>query len=299
MTNRARVAFIGLGVMGAPMAARLLAAGHPLTVNTRTRERAAMLLDSGAVWADSASDAVAGADVVITMLPDTPDVETVGKSVIESAKPDAYWIDMSTISPTAWTRLVVDGAARGLHLIDAPVSGGEKGAIFGELSIMVGATRDDFDAVRAILSNLGRPLLIGEPGAGQVTKMCNQIITAGTIGLVAEALTVAQVNGVDPRRVREALLGGFAASKILDVHGARMLDADFEPGFQSTLHRKDVGIALDQAAQVDIDVPYTTVSARLLDGVVARGDGVRDSIVLFRHYGKVPESASSPEDVRP
>ncbi len=287
-----RVGFIGLGVMGAPMAARLLAAGYPLTVTTRTRDRAATLLDDGAVWADTAAEVAEKVDVVITMLPDTPDVEAVGHEVVGAAKAGTYWVDMSTISPTAWRELVEHGASRGVHAIDAPVSGGEKGAINGELTIMVGAGTDDFHAVRVLLTTFGRPTLIGDPGAGQIAKMCNQIITAGTIGLVAEALTVAEASGADPGRVREALLGGFAASRILETHGARMLDRDYAPGFQSTLHRKDVGIALDQAARLEIGAPFTAVSGRLLDGVISRGDGARDSVVVHRDYGTLAQLAT-------
>ena len=226
------------------------------------------------------------------MLPDTPDVEAVGHEVVGAAKAGTYWVDMSTISPTAWRELVEHGASRGVHAIDAPVSGGEKGAINGELTIMVGAGPDDFHAVRVLLTTFGRPTLIGDPGAGQIAKMCNQIITAGTIGLVAEALTVAEASGADPGRVREALLGGFAASRILETHGARMLDRDYEPGFQSTLHRKDVGIALDQAARLEVGAPFTAVSGRLLDGVISRGDGARDSVVVHRDYGTLAQLAT-------
>lgn len=291
-----RVGFIGLGVMGAPMAARLLAAGYPLTVTTRTRDRAARLLEDGAVWADTATEVASMADVVITMLPDTPDVEAVGQEVIEAAHAGTYWIDMSTISPTAWRGLVKQAVLRDVRAIDAPVSGGEKGAINGELTIMAGASPDDFRAVRDLLTTLGSPTLIGDTGTGQVAKMCNQIITAGTIGLVAEALTVAAASGADPGRVREALLGGFAASRILETHGARMLDRDYKPGFQSKLHRKDVGIALDQAAQIAVGAPFTAVSAQLLDGVVARGDGTQDSVVLYRDYAQLAERVRPIDD---
>jgi 2-hydroxy-3-oxopropionate reductase len=284
-----RIGFIGLGVMGAPMAARFVTAGYPVTVTTRSPERAAPVLNRGAVWAESAREVAAKADVLITMLPDTPDVQHVGEEVIAAADEGTCWIDMSTISPIAWRELAERSASHGVHAVDAPVSGGEKGAIDGTLTIMVGADPDDFDAVRELLTVLGSPALIGGVGAGQIAKACNQVITAGTIGLVAEALTIAESSGVDPRRVRDALLGGFAASRILEVHGLRMLDGDHRPGFQSQLHRKDVGIAFEQAAETGTNAPFTAVSARLLDGAISRGDGARDSIVVHSNYGELTQ----------
>jgi 2-hydroxy-3-oxopropionate reductase len=291
MTDKPHVGFIGLGVMGEPMASRLLTAGYPLTVNTRSKNRASRLLDDGAAWADTAGEVASKADVVITMLPDTPDVDAVGQQILNTARTGTYWVDMSTISPTAW-RMIVERSTK-LHPVDAPVSGGEKGAIGGTLTIMVGATAEDFEAVKELLTTFGIPTLIGDPGAGQVAKMCNQILTAGTIGLVAEALTVAASSDVDPSRVREALLGGFAASRILEVHGQRMLDEDYQPGFQSKLHRKDVEIALTQAASVGVGAPFTAVSAQLFDGAIARGDERLDSIVIHRDYSELTRQVVS------
>ena len=293
MAAEPHIGFIGLGVMGAPMAARLLKAGYQVTVNTRTRSRAGELLDNGAVWADTATDVAKEADVVITMLPDTPDVSAVGQEILDSARRGTFWIDMSTISPTAWREIVERAAAHGVRAIDAPVSGGEKGAIAGTLTIMVGAAGNDFEDVTELLNNFGTPALIGGPGAGQVAKTCNQILTAGTIGLVAEALTVAASSDVDPCRVREALLGGFAASRILEVHGQRMLDEDYQPGFQSRLHRKDVEIARTQAAGIGVSAPFTAVSAKLLDAAIARGDDTLDSIVIHRDYNQLAEQVAS------
>ncbi|WP_158241018.1 NAD(P)-dependent oxidoreductase [Mycolicibacterium goodii] len=293
MAAKPHIGFIGLGVMGAPMTARLIRAGYRVTVSTRTRARAAELLDKGAIWADTASEVAKDADVVITMLPDTPDVNAVGQQILGAARRGTFWIDMSTIAASAWRDIVEHAAAQGIRAVDAPVSGGEKGAIGGTLTIMVGAAEDDFQAVTELLGNFGTPALIGGPGAGQVAKMCNQILTAGTIGLVAEALTVAASSDVDPGRVREALLGGFAASRILEVHGQRMLNHDYKPGFQSKLHRKDVDIALTQAAGVGVSAPFTAVSARLFDGAISRGDAELDSIVVYRDYCDLAIQAST------
>lgn len=283
------IGFIGLGVMGAPMATRLVMAGHRTTVNTRTRQRADPVLARGAVWGDSVQEVAADADVVITMLPDTPDVEQVGADILSGARPGTYWIDMSTIASSVWRSLVGEAGSRGIHGVDAPVSGGEKGARDGTLSIMVGASADHFDAVRPVLSALGSPMLLGDPGAGQVTKACNQILTAGTLALVAEALTLARASGVDPQKVREALLGGFAASRILEAHGLRMLNGDYQPGFQAKLHHKDVAIASDQATEVGMRAPFAVLAAELFDAVVEHGDGDLDSVVVHRDYAELTE----------
>lgn len=292
-----RIGFIGLGVMGAPMAIRLATAGHPITVNTRTRRRAEPVLEQGAVWGDSAQQVAAAADVVITMLPDTADVERVGHEILDAATSGTYWIDMSTIASTAWRGLVDAAAQRGIHAVDAPVSGGEQGARDGTLSIMVGADDGHFEVVQPVLALLGTPMLLGAPGAGQVTKACNQVLTAGTLGLVAEALTMARASGVDPRGVREALLGGFAASRILEKHGLRMLDGDYQPGFSARLHRKDIAIALHHAAEVGMPAPFTAVSAQLLDAVVEHGDGALDSLVVHRDYLELAELIGNPPTV--
>lgn len=241
-----RLAFIGLGAMGEPMAGRLLGAGHEIAVHNRSDGAVERLVALGALRADSARTAVDGARVVITMLPDSPDVEQVAHGtagVLARLSPGATWIEMSTIAPATARELAARAAAVGAGFLDAPVSGGTVGARDGTLTIMVGGDEPVLDGVRSVLERLGsRITLVGPVGAGQVAKAANQLIVGGTIGLVAEALTLAERLGTDPARVAEALSGGFAASRVLEVHGSRMLSRSFEPGFRCTLQRKDLAI---------------------------------------------------------
>jgi 2-hydroxy-3-oxopropionate reductase len=267
-----RVGFIGLGIMGRPMARRLRAAGVSLTVHSRSREPVDELAAEGATAATSAAEVAAASDVVITMLPDTPDVEQVvlGPSgVVDGAAPGSLVIDMSTIDPGA-TRAIADRLAGvGIDMLDAPVSGGERGAVNGTLSIMVGGDGAAFARATPLFEVLGTSVVhVGPSGAGQVCKACNQLVVGATIEAVAEALELARRSGVDPASVREALLGGFAASKILEVHGRRMLDRAFEPGFRARLHRKDARIVLDAAADVRSPVPTFRAVAAQFDRLV-------------------------------
>jgi 2-hydroxy-3-oxopropionate reductase len=281
-----RVAFIGLGIMGRPMARRLLGAGFPLTVHSRSTGPVDELVAQGASRAGSPAEAASGAGVVITMLPDTPDVEHVvlgDDGVLAGAARGALAIDMSTIDPGAARRVADELVSAGVDALDAPVSGGERGAIDGTLSIMVGGAPAAFERARPLFEAMGANIVhVGPIGAGQVAKACNQLVVAATIEAVAEALLLAERSGVDAAKVREALLGGFAGSKILEVHGQRMLDRAFEPGFRARLHRKDARIVLEQARATGTPVPSFEVVAAQLDRLVERlGGGELDHSALY------------------
>jgi 2-hydroxy-3-oxopropionate reductase len=279
------IGFIGLGIMGRPMARHLVDAGFPLAVHSRSPGPVDELVANGAQARMSPAEVAAGTDVVITMLPDTPDVELVlfGENGVGSRlRPGSLVVDMSTIDPLATRRFAESLREMGAGMVDAPVSGGEKGAVEGTLSIMVGGSENDVSRAMPLLSAMGTTIVhVGDAGAGQVTKACNQLVVASTIQAVAEALVLAERAGVDPRRVREALLGGFAGSKILEIHGQRMLDRTFTPGFRSRLHLKDARIVLDTAARVDSAVPAFEVVADALRRLVDGGGGELDHSALF------------------
>ena len=278
------VGFIGLGIMGRPMARHVLDAGFSLAVHSRSGP-VDELAAAGAQPRVSSAEVAAGADVVITMLPDTPDVELVlfGEDGVSSRlRPGSLVIDMSTIDPLATRRFAESFRAMGAGMVDAPVSGGEKGAVDGTLSIMVGGSKDDVTRAMPLLRAMGTTIVhVGDSGAGQVAKACNQLVVASTIQAVAEALTLAERADVDPRRVREALLGGFAGSKILEIHGQRMLDRTFTPGFRSRLHLKDARIVLDTAERVGSALPAFRVAADALRRLVDGGGGELDHSALF------------------
>ena len=281
-----RVGFIGLGIMGAPMARRLLAAGFPLTVHSRSPGPVDALVESGAESATSPAELAGVSDVVVTMLPDTPDVDHVmlgGDGVVAGAPAGSLVIDMSTIDPGPTRAIAEQLATRDVEMLDAPVSGGERGAIDGTLSIMVGGSEGAFARAMPILQAMGKNIVyVGPSGAGQITKACNQLVVAATIEAVAEALVLAERSGVDAAKVREALLGGFAGSKILEVHGQRMLDRAFEPGFRARLHRKDARIVLDAAQAAGSPIPAFQVVAAQLDRLVDGADrGDLDHSALF------------------
>ena len=263
-----RIGFIGLGVMGRPMALNLLRAGYPLTVHSRSRPPVDELVAAGAQEAATPRRVAEAADVVITMLPDTPDVDAVilgPDGVLEAATSGLLVIDMSTINPIGARRIGNALAERGVAFVDAPVSGGQRGAEEATLSIMVGASEPDFERALPILQALGKNVvLVGEVGAGQIAKACNQLIVAATIEAVAEALTLAERAGASPATVRSALLGGFAQSRILEVHGERMLEGNFQPGFRARLHLKDARIILALASEVRLELAgFAPVAARL------------------------------------
>jgi len=281
-----RVGFIGLGIMGAPMARHLLAAGFPLTVHSRSPGPVDALVEAGAGRASSPAELALTSDVVVTMLPDTPDVEHVmlgDDGVIAGAAAGSLVIDMSTIDPGPTRAIAAQLAARDVDMLDAPVSGGERGAIDGTLSIMVGGADEAFARATPVLQAMGKNIVhVGPSGAGQITKACNQLVVAATIETVAEALVLAERSGVDAAKVREALLGGLAGSKILEVHGQRMLDRAFEPGFRARLHRKDARIVLDAARAAGSPIPAFEVVAAQLDRLVDDADrGDLDHSALF------------------
>jgi 2-hydroxy-3-oxopropionate reductase len=283
--SRERVGFIGLGIMGRPMARHLLETGFPLTVHSRSPGPVDQLVEAGASRASSPAGVAAASDIVITMLPDTPDVDDVlfgPEGVASRAAAGSLVIDMSSIDPIS-TRVFAERlAAQAIGMLDAPVSGGEQGAVDGTLSIMVGGPVEAFARAMPLFTVMGTNIVhVGAGGAGQVTKACNQLVVATTIEAVAEALALAERAGVDASKVREALLGGFAASKVLEVHGRRMLDRAFEPGFRARLHRKDAGIVLDTARSVGAAVPAFEAVARQLDELVESGGGELDHSALF------------------
>lgn len=287
-----RIGFIGLGVMGRPMAAHLSQKGHRLTVHTRTRRVADDLISAGATWADSPAGVARAADIVITMLPDTPDVERAvagAGGILESLREGSVVIDMSSISPIAARALASEVAGRGGAMLDAPVSGGEIGAINASLSIMVGGDRQTFERVKPVLACMGNPERIvhigSEPGSGQICKVCNQVAIAGALAGVGEALALAQKAGVDAAAVRTALLGGFAASRVLDVHGERILEGNYVPGFRTRLYQKDLRIAEETAAAHGVAMPAASLVAQLVNALVASGGADLDYSAIGRVIG--------------
>jgi 2-hydroxy-3-oxopropionate reductase len=257
------IGFIGLGIMGKPMALHLVKAGYQLVVHSRSRPAVDELVAAGATAEASPAQVARTATIVITMLPDTSDVELVltgGNGVLSTLQPGAVVIDMSSISPVATQRLAALVAAKGASMLDAPVSGGEIGAINASLSIMVGGDAAAFARARPILAAMGnaeRIVHIGRSGAGQICKVCNQVAIGGALAGVSEALALAKKTGVDAAKVRQALLGGFAASRVLEVHGERMLAGNYEPGFRTTLYQKDLRIANETASANAVAMPAT------------------------------------------
>ncbi|MCL4814638.1 MAG: NAD-binding protein [Vicinamibacteraceae bacterium] len=290
MTGRFRsietIGFIGLGLMGRPMALNLLRAGFRLVVRSRSRPPVEALVEAGAVEGATPADVAAASDAVITMLPDTPDVEAVlegADGVFAGVRPGTLVIDMSTIAPAAAVRLAGEAEARGAAFLDAPVSGGEIGAIDATLSIMVGGALEAFTHAGPVLGALGHPdriVHVGAAGAGQITKVCNQMVIATTLAGVAEAFALASKRGVDPALVRRALLGGFASSRVLDVHGQRILDGNYRPGFRAELFHKDLKIAARTLGEADVPAPVVSAAAQLVAAVVASGRGGDDYSAL-------------------
>jgi 3-hydroxyisobutyrate dehydrogenase-like beta-hydroxyacid dehydrogenase len=277
------VAFLGIGLMGSRQAKRLLDAGHSLTVWNRSREKAEALSAFGARVVDTAAEAVADADVVILMLENGRIVTDVLflQGAAGSLRPGAVLVDMSSIKPAEAQEHAKRLAERGVHHIDAPVSGGTLGAEQGTLAIMAGGESDMFDRVESLLAIMGRPVHVGPHGAGQLAKLANQIIVGVTIGAVAEALLLAQRGGADPAKVREALRGGFAESRILELHGQRMVERDFVTKGRSATHLKDLDNALDAAERIDLDsLPYTALTADLFRGLIENAGDLDHSGLL-------------------
>ena len=280
------VAFIGLGIMGRPMAANLVRAGFDVAGYSRRRESADELVAQGGRWADSVAAAVRDADAVITMLPDSPDVEAVAlgpDGVVAHARPGALYTDMSSIRPDVARRVAAAGAERGLRCLDAPVSGGERGAIDGTLSIMVGGAADDVAAARPVLGVLGSTVQhVGPAGAGQTVKAANQLIVAGNIALVAEALVFLQAQGVDVQAAVAVLQGGLAGSTVLTRKARPMLAGDFTPGFRIELHDKDLAIFTAAAREAGVVTLLGAMLAQLTGAARAQGDGGLDHSALIR-----------------
>jgi 2-hydroxy-3-oxopropionate reductase len=270
------IGFIGLGLMGNPMAKNLLKAGFPLVVHSRSPAPVEEVVAAGAKRAGSPAEIARRATRIFTMLPDSPDVERVleGPDGIFSAlQPGTIIIDTSSISPTVARRLAANAKALGAEMLDAPVSGGEIGAIDGTLSIMVGGNAEALAAVKPLLDVVGNPekvIRIGDSGAGQICKVCNQMVIGGTLVAVSEAFALARKSGVDPARVRDALLGGFAASRVLEVHGQRILQSNYTPGFRSALYAKDMRIAAETLAAHDAPAPASAVVQQLVAQLAAR-----------------------------
>lgn len=280
------VAVIGLGIMGLPMAKNLVTAGYTVTGYNRSQEPIDALVAGGGRGATSIADAVEDADVVITMVPDSPDVAGVVRGedgVFANAQPGALWIDNSSIRPDVAKELADEAVAAGFGVVDAPVSGGEQGAIDAVLSIMVGGTAADFAKAEPVLKAIGKTIVhVGPAGAGQTVKAANQLIVAVNIQALAEAVVFLEAYGVDTDAALKVLGGGLAGSKVLDQKGQKMLNRDFAPGFRLALHNKDLGIVTAAARQAGITVPLGSAVAQLVTSLVARGDGGLDHSGLFK-----------------
>lgn len=280
------IGYIGLGLMGKSCALNLIKNGHTLFVWARRPEAAKPVLDKGAVWCDSIADTAAKSDILFLNVTNTEDVESIlfnPKGVVDSDRKGLIVVDMSTISATATRAMAKRLEAHAMELVDAPVSGGTAGADNGTLTIMVGAKQHTFDKIKPILECMGTTITrIGESGAGQVAKSCNQIIITGTIAAVAEAFRFAEAAGVDKVLVRQALLGGLAGSKVLEIHAQRMINDSYPPGFKTALHLKDVGIVEKIAEELRLNMPVTQVGYGLLQKTVDAGYGEEDSAAMYK-----------------
>jgi len=280
-----QVGFIGLGIMGTPMALNLIKAGHPLWVCSRGQVPA-VLTQQGATVCANATEVAQRANVIIVMVPDTPHVQDVlfgENGVAKGLSAGKTVVDMSSISPMATKQFAQAINALGCDYLDAPVSGGEVGAKAASLTIMVGGPEAAFERVRPLFEAMGKNItLVGGNGDGQTTKVANQIIVALNIEAVAEALLFASKAGADPAKVRQALMGGFAASRILEVHGERMVKRTFNPGFRIELHQKDLNLALQGAKELGLSLPHTASAAQLMQSCAAHGMGGLDHSALCR-----------------
>lgn len=275
------IAFLGIGLMGKPMATRLLQAGYDLTVWNRTSAKADELLPLGAKVAQQASEAVRTADIVITMLEAGPVVAQVIAAALPGLQPGALVVDMSSTRQSEAQDAHAMLAKHGVRFIDAPVSGGVVGAQAGSLAIMAGGSADDFAELEAVLATMGRPTLVGPAGCGQIAKLCNQLIVGGTLNIVAEALLLAQAGGADPAAVRAAIRGGFAESRILDVHGQRMLERNFMPGGQVKSQLKDLENVLIAAGNAGLRLPVAQLVTENYRSILQRSPQADQSAVLL------------------
>jgi len=283
------IAFLGIGNMGAPMSLRLLAAGHSVTVWNRSAGKTGVIEAAGARRAQSPREAVLGADVTILTLGDGPAVSEVlfEANTAEALRPNSIVVDMSSIPPALAADHAARLAVRGVRHLDAPVSGGTRGAEEGTLAIMVGGTAEAFHAARPVLEVMGRPTLIGRSGCGQLAKLANQAIVAATIGAVAEALLLAAAGGADPAKVREALTGGFADSPILKWHGERMLNRDWRPGGRLRTQVKDLRTLLEVAASLDVRLPLSSKVGELFEAGMAAAFGDYDHSALWLELERI------------
>jgi 2-hydroxy-3-oxopropionate reductase len=282
----ANLGFIGLGIMGKPMAGHVVKAGHRVQVYDLNPEPIRELSAKGAEVCRSCKEVAEKSDIIILMVPDTPDVEKVlfgHEGVAEGVKKGSVVVDMSSISPIATKEFAKRLHGLGVEMLDAPVSGGQVGAENATLSIMVGGKPEIFEKIKPIFEIMGKNIVhIGNHGDGQTCKVANQIVVALTIEAVSEAMVFASKAGADPRKVRQALLGGFAQSRILDVHGERMINRSFKPGFRIQLHRKDLNLALQSARQLGLSLPSTALAQELFNAVVAQeGDQLDHSAMVL------------------
>jgi 2-hydroxy-3-oxopropionate reductase len=286
------IGFIGLGLMGRPMALNLRKKGFDLIVHNRSRPAVEALVAAGAKTAGSPAEVARAAKIVITMLPDGPDVEKVlegDRGVFAAMAKGTVIIDSSTIAPATARRLAGRAGELGASMLDAPVSGGEIGAIEGTLTFMVGGDAAALESVRDVLSAMGKPeriVHVGESGAGQICKVCNQIVLGGTMSVVAEAIALSRKAGVDPMKVRAALMGGFAQSRVLEVHGERMITGNWKPGFKAKLFKKDFGIAMNTLNEYGVPATASAVVNQTVNAQISAGEGEEDysgiAKVIFR-----------------
>jgi 2-hydroxy-3-oxopropionate reductase len=286
------IGFIGLGLMGRPMALNLRKKGFEVIVHNRSRPAVDALVTAGASAANSAAEVARAATIIITMLPDGPDVEAVldgDNGVFAAMSKGTVIIDSSTIAPATARRLAARAREFGGSMLDAPVSGGEIGAIDGTLTFMVGGDAAALESVRDVLGAMGKPeriVHVGDSGAGQICKVCNQIVLGGTMSVVAEAIALSRKAGVDPMKVRAALMGGFAQSRVLEVHGERMITGNWKPGFKAKLFKKDFGIAMNTLNEYGVPATASAVVNQTVNAQIAAGEGEEDysgiAKVIFR-----------------
>ena len=281
-----KIGFIGLGIMGGPMAHNLMNAGHELVVHSRHRSSAEELEGGGAQWADDPSAVAEQVETIITMLPDSPQVSEVidgEQGILRTAREGTLVIDMSTISPVVTAELAQAAGQKAVGLVDAPVSGGDVGARQGTLSIMAGGSAEDFARAQPLFEHLGKTVVhVGEVGAGQVVKACNQIVVALTIEAVSEALVLGSKAGVDPVKILDVLSGGLAANRVMEVRRENFLRHDFTPGFRIDLHHKDLGIALAAGREYGVPLPVTAIVDQMLQALRVSGHGSEDHSALLR-----------------
>ncbi|WP_067434250.1 2-hydroxy-3-oxopropionate reductase [Nocardioides jensenii] len=297
MTN---IAFIGLGIMGSPMAVHLANAGHSVAGYNRTPDKAKPLVDAGGRAAESIADAVRDADIVCVMVPDSPDVTDVlaGEgNVFASARAGALIIDFSSIRPDVTVELAKQAQDNGFRLVDAPVSGGEAGAVNAALSIMVGGAADDFEAAKPVFDAVGKTIVhVGPSGSGQTVKAANQLIVAANIQALSEAVVFLEAYGVDTKAALEVLGGGLAGSKVLDQKKENMLSRSFEPGFRIALHHKDMGIVTSAAREAGVVVPLGSLVAQLMGSALANGDGALDHSGLLRGVERLSGTSTTTKE---